>query len=117
MAEQVQSKPVGAADSNDKMLAAVATIPLVGLIMFYAMKDASPIVKHYAKQSNAILALEVVSLIITVVGSFIIVGACVGGLLGIVALVAWVLLLIKALNMDGAYVLPVVGEYFDKLMK
>ena len=35
MAEQVVSKPVGADGSNDKVLAAVATIPVVGLIMFY----------------------------------------------------------------------------------
>ena len=117
MSETVQSKPVQADASNDKVMAAVATIPLVGLIMFYAMKDASPVVKHYAKQSNAVLAIEVVSMIITVVGSVIIVGACVGGLLGLVAFVAWVLLLIKALNGDGVYVLPVIGEYFDKLLK
>ena len=117
MAEQVVSKPVGADGSNDKVLAAVATIPVVGLIMFYAMKDASPIVKHYAKQSNAVLALEVVSMIVGVVGSIIIVGACVGFLISIVAFVAWIMLLIKALNNDEKYVLPVVGEYFDKLLK
>lgn len=117
MSEKVESKPVGADASNDKVMAAVATIPLVGLIMFYAMKDASPVVKHYAKQSNAILAIEIVSMIVTVVGSFIIIGACVGGLLGLVALGAWVLLLIKALNGDESYLLPAIGEYFDKLLK
>jgi uncharacterized membrane protein len=117
MSEKVESKPVGADASNDKVMAALATIPVVGLIMFYAMKDASPIVKHYAKQSNAVLAIEVVSMVVTVVGSLIIVGACVGGLLGIVALVAWVLLLIKALNGDENYVLPTIGDYFDKLLK
>ena len=117
MAEQVESKPVGASGSNDKVMAAVATLPLVGLIMFYAMKDASPIVKHYAKQSNAVLALEVISMIVTVVGSLVIVGACVGALIGIVAFVAWVLLLIKALNADEEYLLPVIGDYFDKLLK
>jgi uncharacterized membrane protein len=117
MAEQVESKPVGASGSNDKVMAAVATIPLVGLIIFLAMKDASPVVKHYAKQSNAILALEVISMIVTVVGSMIIIGACVGFVIGIVAFVGWVLLLLKALKLDEKYVLPVVGEYFDKLMK
>jgi uncharacterized membrane protein len=117
MAEQVESKPVESGASNDKVMAAIATIPLVGLIMFYAMKDASPFVKHYAKQSNAVLAMQVISSVIGVVGSIIIIGGCVGGILWIISLVAWVLLLIKALNGDEKYILPVVGEYFDKLLK
>lgn len=96
-------------ESNDKMLAIVATFPLVGLIMFYAMKDASPIVKHYAQQSNALLALYLVSSILTTV--------VIGCLLYPVAVVFQVLLIIKAANMDPDYKLPVVGDFFDKLMK
>lgn len=119
MAEQVESKPVGAKDSNDKLLAFFATWPLVGLIMFYAMKDASPIVKHYAKQSNAVLAIHLVSGIVTVVLGAISFGilGCVGVLLSLVGLAAQVMLIVKAFNGDEKYFLPVIGEYFDKLIK
>lgn len=117
MPETVESKPVKADASNDKIMAVIATIPLVGLIMFYAMKDASTLVKHYAKQSNALLAIEVVSMVISFVGSFIIIGPCIGGILSIVALVGWILLVIKAVNLDEKYVLPVIGDYFDKVLK
>lgn len=102
---------------NDKVMAALATLPVVGLIMFYAMKDASPVVKHYAKQSNVVLAIYLVSMIVTAVLSAIIIGACLGPIIGLVGLVAWIMLLIKALNLDPNYVLPVVGDYFDKLLK
>ncbi len=105
--------------SDDKVMAAVATLPLVGLIIYYAMPDASAIVKHYAKQSNAVLALSVVSFIISMILSFIIpvIGSCIGFVISIVPTVAWIMLLIKALNNVADYKLPVVGEYFDKLIK
>ncbi len=97
------------AESNDKLLAIVATFPLVGLIMFYAMKDASPIVKHYAKQSNALFALYLLASVLTTV--------VIGCLFYPVAVVFQVLLIIKAANMEPDYKLPVIGEFFDGLMK
>ena len=119
MAEQVESKPVGGDASNDKVLAAVATLPLVGLIMFYAMKDASPIVKNYAKQSNAVLAISIVAFVVGLIGGIVIpiIGGCVGLVFNLLSFAAWVMLLIKALNNEEKYVLPVIGEYFDKLLK
>lgn len=94
---------------NDKLLAIVATFPLVGLIMFYAMKDASPIVKHYAQQSNALLALNILAgLLSTVV---------IGCLLYPVVVVFQVILIIKAANLEPSYKLPLVGEFFSTLMK
>lgn len=104
-------------ESNDKVMAALATLPLVGLIMFYAMKDASPMVKHYAKQSNALLAIQVVAMVVTIVLGTVIIGACLGPIISLVGFAGWVLLLIKALNEDPNYVLPVIGEYFDKMLK
>lgn len=102
-------------NSNDehKVLAAVATIPLIGLIMYYAMPDAAPIVKHYAKQSNAVLALNLLITLISFV-PFLNLIVCI---LWVVPLVFWVLLLINALQGNANYKLPVVGEYFDGLLK
>ncbi|HRN86845.1 MAG TPA: hypothetical protein PK863_06000 [Candidatus Dojkabacteria bacterium] len=98
--------------SDDKVLAAVATIPLVGLIIYYAMPDASDMVKHYAKQSNALLAIN----LITMVLGFTFILAILSLPLSLLAFVLWVLLLVKALQGEK-YTLPVVGEYFDKLLK
>jgi len=112
-----ETTTTASAADNDKILAAVATLPVVGLIMFYAMKDASPIVKHYAKQSNAVLALHIVSSIVIAVLGAVFIGLCLGPILSIVAVVANVMLAIKAYNMDQKYVLPVVGDFFDTLLK
>jgi uncharacterized membrane protein len=119
MSEKVESKPVGADASNDKIIAAIATIPVVGLIMFYAMKDASPVVKHYAKQSNAILAIHVASVVVSVVLGAISFGllSCVGVLVSLLGVAAQVLLVVKIFNGDDKYLLPVMGEYFDKILK
>lgn len=99
---------------NDKILAAVATIPLVGLIIYYAMPDSSDFVKHYAKQSLAVLAANI---LVFVVGFVPILGWIAAPLLSIVALVMWILLFVKALQGEEKFTLPVVGEYFDNLLK
>jgi uncharacterized membrane protein len=105
------------AKSDDKVLAAVATIPLVGLILYFAMSDASAMVKNYAKQSNAVLALNIVTFILSLVLSFIPFVGCITPLLMFVPLAAWVLLLIKALQEVPDYKLPLVGDMFDKMLK
>ncbi|HOY46019.1 MAG TPA: hypothetical protein PKU95_00050 [Candidatus Dojkabacteria bacterium] len=105
------------AKSDDKVLAAVATIPLVGLILYFAMSDASAMVKNYAKQSNALLALNVVVFVLSLVLSFVPVVQCLTPLLSLVPLAAWVLLLVKALQEVPDYKLPVIGEMFDKMLK
>lgn len=99
---KVKSKSV----SDDKVLAAVATIPLVGLIIFYAMPDASAVVKHYAKQSNVILLSNIIGMI-----------PFLGWIVWFVGFVMWILLFVKALQGDEKFMVPVVGEYFDKLLK
>ena len=100
--------------SDDKVLAAVATIPLVGLIIYYAMPDSSATVKNYAKQSNAVLAAN---LVLVVLGMVPVLGWTLAPLLSIVPFVMWLILFIKALQGQEKYLLPVVGEYFDKLLK
>lgn len=107
---KVKSKSAG----DDKVLAAVATIPLVGLIIYYAMPDASDTVKHYAKQSNAVLAANIVNMVITVIP---IIGWIIAIFLPLVTFIMWVLLFIKALQGEEKYMLPVVGEFFDNLLK
>lgn len=109
--ETVKVKTKSAGD--DKVLAAVATIPLVGLIIYYAMPDASDMVKHYAKQSNAILALNLVSMLL----GFTLILALLLPVLWVVTLVLWLVLFIKAIQGGEKYMLPVVGGYFDKLLK
>ena len=110
MAESTNGEPVKvktkSQPSDDKVLSIVATIPLVGLILYYAMPTASPIVKNYAKQSNALLFLNIVGMI-----------PLIGWIFWIVFLVFWVLLLVNALQENPSYKLPLVGEYFDKLLK
>lgn len=99
---KVKSKTV----NDDKVLAAVSTIPLVGLIIFYAMPDATDTVKHYAKQSNAILLANIIGMI-----------PFIGWVIWLVGFVMWILLFVKALQGGEKYMIPVVGEYFDKLLK
>jgi uncharacterized membrane protein len=99
---KVKSKSV----SDDKVLAAVATIPLVGLIIFYAMPDATAVVKHYAKQSNVILLANIIGMV-----------PVLGWIVWLVGFVMWILLFVKALQGDEKFMVPVVGEYFDKLLK
>lgn len=104
-----ETTPATKSGDNDKMMAILATFPGVGLIMLLAMKDAAPIVKHYARQSNALLALYVLAGLLSVIW--------IGCLVYPVALVFQVLLIIKAVNMVPDYKLPLVGEMFDGLMK
>ncbi len=111
---ETASAPAG--KSDDKVLAAVATLPLVGLVMLLAMKDASPVVKHYARQSNGLLAMNLVVFVITTVLAFIPILGCIAPLFGLVPLVAWIIVLIKALNGEEKYMLPVIGEMADKWM-
>lgn len=105
------------AKSDDKILAAVATMPIIGLILFYAMPNASPIVKNYAKQSNALLAFNILVFIVSIILGFIPFVQCIVPLFGLLPFVAWILLLIKALNNVPDYKLPVIGDFFDKLLK
>ena len=102
-----------ATQSNDKIMAAVATIPVVGLVIFLAMKDASPLVKNYAKQSNAVLALEIISMVIGIIP---IIGWIAAFFVSILSLVAWIMLLVNAYG-EKMYKLPVIGNFFDGLLK
>lgn len=113
MAETVVA-PAG--KSDDKVMAAVATMPVVGLVMLLAMKDASPVVKHYARQSNGLLALNLAVFVLSTVLAFIPLLGCIAPIFGLVPLVAWVLLLIKVLNGEAKYMLPMIGEMADKWM-
>jgi uncharacterized membrane protein len=105
-----------AAQSNEKILAAVATIPVVGLVMFFAMKDASPLVKNYAKQSNAVLAISIVGMIVGFLSIFVFLFGFLVAILDILAFVAWIMLVINAYG-EKMYKLPVIGDFFDGLLK
>ena len=121
MSDASTQPAVSSAPSNDNVMAAVATIPLVGLIIYYGMKDASEFVKFYAKQSIGLLVLEIAVWIVTmVIGVIPFVGWVVGPILGMVAnlalVVVWVMLLINALQ-GKKYRLPLVADAVDQYIK
>lgn len=106
--------------NNDNMMAAVATIPLVGLIIYYTSKDASDLVKYYAKQSNIILGLSVLNVVVSLVGSFIpfvnLIIWCVSGLLWIVTVVLWLYMAYKAYT-GVKFETPYLTKLVDQIIK
>lgn len=111
-----------AAKTDDNVLAAVATIPVVGLIIYFAMPEASEFVKHYAKQSVVILALSIIESILWVVGTIlttVFIGVfilCIAGIVGLVVFALWVFLLINALQ-GKKYSIPVLSDMVDQVIK
>jgi uncharacterized membrane protein len=99
---------------DETLMAALATLPLVGLIIYFAMSDASAFVKNYAKQSIGLLVLWVVA---AALGFIPVLGWILSCLLGIAGLVAWLLLLVNALQSNPTYKLPVLGELMDGILK
>jgi uncharacterized membrane protein len=120
MADTKETPAKTSSADNEKLMLAAATLPLIGLIIFYAMKDASPAVKNYCKQSTAVFAMYIVIFIVNMILTFIPfinILSCLTWFLIFVPMVAWIILLIKALQGEPAYKLPLIGDFFDKLMK
>ncbi len=105
---------------NDKVMAAVATIPLVGLIMYFAMKDASDLVKFYAKQSIGLLvvsiAISIISFILAFVPFLNLITSCLSLILALALMGIWLVLLINALQ-GNKYRLPVLADLVDQYIK
>lgn len=93
--------------SNDNVMAALASIPLVGLIMYFAMPDASPFVKNYARQGTILFPLGFVLGVIPII-NFI------GGP---ILLVLIVMLVVQALQGNETYRLPVVADLADRFLQ
>lgn len=114
-----QPAPTSSAQ-NDNVMAAVATIPVVGLIIYFAMADASEFVKFYAKQSIGLLIIGIaLSVVGFVVGFIPFLGWIISLLLGLLNLgifIAWLVLLINALQ-GNRFRLPVVADMTDQLIK
>jgi uncharacterized membrane protein len=104
----------GSSADNDKVLAAVSAIPIVGLIVFFAMKDASPYVKNYARQGGTLFIISIVSMLLGVVP---ILGGLLACLVSIAVVVGIIILLIKALQEDKTYQLPVIGDFSKSIFK
>jgi uncharacterized membrane protein len=126
MADNAPSTPVNA-KSDDNIIAALATIPIVGLIIWFAMKDASSLVKFYAKQGTGLLIASVALGIIQTfgwifIGIFDFLGflsllmSCVLSLAGLGLFVVWLILLIKALQGE-TYRVPFLSDTMDKILK
>src|SRR5690606_13724959 len=113
-----QPQPSGA--QNDNVLAAVATIPVVGLIIYFAMSDASDFVKFYAKQSIGLLIVWIgISIVSFVIGFIPFLGWIISfflGLLSLALIIVWLVLLINALQ-GNRFRLPVLADFTDQLIK
>lgn len=108
---------------NDKMLAAVATIPLVGLIMYYGMSNISEFVKFYAKQSIGLLILSVLVSLGSFFSVFLMFIPFIGGLISLVFTVAgigvfvlWLVALINALQ-GNKFNVPLASSIANQLIK
>lgn len=112
--------PAPAATSNDNVMAAVATIPLVGLIIYFAMKDSSDLVKFYAKQSIGLLILSIAFSVVSFVAVFIpYVGgllSCVLSLASLAVFVLWLVMLINALQ-GKKFRTPGMSDMLDNMFK
>lgn len=103
--------------NNDTVMAAIATVPLIGLIMYFAMSDSSDFVKHYAKQGTGLFVIAIVITVLSFVLAFIpFIGWCASFLLWIGMFVAWLMLVINALQ-GKKYSLPVVTDLVNSVLK
>lgn len=105
MENQAPVSPDSTSVDNDKVLAALSAIPLVGLIVYFAMPDSSDFVKNYAKQGAVLFPIGFILGIIPAVN-------CVAGPIMIIAIVV---LAIQALQENRTYRLPVVADIVDKV--
>ncbi|MFQ5493485.1 MAG: DUF4870 domain-containing protein [Candidatus Dojkabacteria bacterium] len=101
------------AKSDDTLMAVLATLPLIGLIFYFAMSDASKFVRHYAKQSIGLLVLWVVAVAL---GFIPVLGWILSCLIGIGAFVGWILLVVNALQ-GNTFSLPVISDLLDQVLK
>ena len=119
-------QPTAKAGGNDTVMAAIATIPVIGLIIYFGMKDASDLVKFYAKQSIGLLLLGIVQSVISIVLGFLpltltlgIIAtliSCVLFLFSLVIFVLWVVMVINALQ-GKKFRTPVMSDMLDNLIK
>lgn len=99
--------------SDDRVLAALCTIPIVGLIVYFVKTDASDFVKNYARQGAV---LFIVSIIVSIIGAIPFIGFIVC-LLGPALFILWIILLVKALGEEKDYQLPLIGDIAKSIFK
>jgi len=97
---------------DDTLLAVIATIPLLGLIMFFGMNDLSDFARHYAKQGTGLFILWVIAFVLGIIP---ILGWLLSCLLSLIALVGWLLLVINALQ-GNRFELPVLTDLVNQLL-
>jgi len=105
--------------NDDNIIAAVATIPLIGLIMYFAVNNLKPLPKFYAKQSIGLTALGLLQTIIFFFRIVPVLGFIFDilyFLLGLLVLVTWIILLIKALQGE-MYRMPILADTMDQIIK
>jgi uncharacterized membrane protein len=125
MSDATPQAPQAAANpaDNENVMAAVATIPLIGLIIYFAMKDATDLVRFYAKQSIGLLVISIITTIISTFIWFLPLGfaitsmiSCAFSLVGLAELILWLVLLINALQ-GKKFRIPVMSDLLDQMIK
>lgn len=115
-----ENTPTQSSSGSDTTMAAIATIPLIGLIFYFTMKDASNLVKHYAKQSIGLLVISIVLMVVSFVLMFIpFIGAILSffiWFLYLLMFLLWVFLFINALQ-GKMFRVPVMSDLLDNLLK
>jgi uncharacterized membrane protein len=81
--------------------------------MYFAMSDASNLVKFYAKQIIGLLILWVVIFLVTWIP---VIGWIFGPLMGLVLFIVWVVLVINALQ-GKEFRVPVMSDMMDNILK
>jgi len=99
--------------SDDNVMAAVATIPLIGLFMYLGMKDAGDLVKYYGKQSIGLLVLSIINMVIVLIP---LIGWIFGFVIFVVIIIVWLLLVVNAWQ-GKKYSVPIYSDLINQVMK
>jgi uncharacterized membrane protein len=112
-------KKTVAVEENDNILAAAATIPIVGLVIYFAMKDASDFVKYYAKHGIGLLVVGAINFALAILFFIPFIGwilSCLSWIFSFVLIVIWVYLAYSAFQ-NTKVSIPILTDMVNKVLK
>jgi len=104
---------------NDKFMTIAATLPVIGLVIFFAVKTLNPLQKFYAKQAVGLTILAIVQFILSFFEFIPYIGFLFGivvALFSLTIFVLWIINLIKALQGE-MFRTPVISDLLDQYIK
>lgn len=107
-----ESKPASSGN-NDMLVKAIVLWLLAPIGYLFYMNETDPFVKFYAKQSLYWGIALIIGWVIAFMLSFIIIGACLMPVLGVLQLVVLVFMVMK-MNSGVKVKLPVIGDMAEK---